>query len=202
MFFSIEMTSLDLYERLLAFETKLSCTSIINGSASKKKVQEGYANLSKLNIVVAELSRGTSTDVAKMVETQLLESKVDLIIVDYLQFLSDKVENNGSDANRVGSISRNLKGLARSTMIPVICPTQLNRKSEEGGRVREPRLSDLRDSGNLEQDADTVIMLHRKADGDEKDTTSVIVAKNRKGETGRLSLNFNILTTQFEETED
>lgn len=201
MFFSIEMTSLDLYERLLAFETGLPCTAIINGTANKKTVQAGYEALSKLSISVAELSRATSRDVEQIVQSKLMEDGIDLIVVDYLQFLSDKVNKNGNDVNRVGNISRNLKSMARATMIPVICPTQLNRKSEEGGHVREPRLADLRDSGNLEQDADVVVLLHRKSDGDEKDKTHIIVAKNRKGETGRLNLNFNLLTTQFEETD-
>jgi archaellum biogenesis ATPase FlaH len=199
LFFSIEMTSLDLYERLLSFDTGVPCTSIINGTASKKKIAEGYENLSKMKIAVAELSRATSKDIVKIVESRLMDKEIDLIVVDYLQFLSDKGTKNGSDTNRVGGISRNLKSLARATMIPVLCPTQLNRKSEEGGRVREPRLADLRDSGNLEQDADVVILLHRKPDGDDKDKTNIIVAKNRKGETGRLNLNFNLMTTQFEE---
>ena len=201
LFFSIEMTSLDLYERLLSFDSGISCTSIINGSAKKKFVAQSYENLSKMSISVAELSKATSKDVSNITEQYLMDEGIDLIVVDYLQFLSDKQAQNGSDSNRVGTISRNLKTLARSTMIPVLCPTQLNRKSEEGGRVREPRLADLRDSGNLEQDADVVILLHRKSDGDDKDKTQVIVAKNRKGETGRLNLNFNLLTTKFEENE-
>ena len=199
LFFSIEMTSLDLYERLLSFDSGLSCTSIINGTASKKKLIASYENLSVMPISVAELSKATSKDVQKIVEAELMEKKIDLIVVDYLQFLSDKQTKNSSDSSRVGNISRNLKALARSTMIPVLCPTQLNRKPEEGGRVREPRLADLRDSGQLEQDADVVILLHRKSDGDEKDKTSIIVAKNRKGETGRLNLNFNLNTTKFDD---
>lgn len=201
LFFSIEMSSLELYERLLSFDTELPCSTIINGTASKKKVEQGYANLSTLKISVAELSRATSRDVEKIVQDFLLDNPIDLIVVDYIQFLSDKGTKNGSDANRVGQISRNLKSLARATMIPVLCPTQLSRKPEEGGKTREPRLADLRDSGNLEQDADIVILLHRKSDGDDKDKTHVIVAKNRKGETGRLSLNFNLMTTRFEEAE-
>jgi len=201
LFFSIEMTSLDLYERLLAFDSGMPCTDIINGTANKKKLQESYDRLAKMSISVAELSRATSKDVERITQTYLMEQGIDLIVVDYLQFLSDKVSKNGNDVNRVGNISRNLKSLARATMIPVVCPTQLNRKSEEGGRVREPRLADLRDSGNLEQDADIVILLHRKPDGDAKDKTNIIVAKNRKGETGRLDLNFNLTTTQFEEIE-
>jgi len=201
LFFSIEMTAIDLYDRLLSFETGLPCTSIINGTAMQKRVREGYDSLSKLDIAIAELSRATSKTVDTMVQDYLLDHDVDLIVVDYLQFLCDKTTKNGSDANRVGQISRNLKSLARATMIPVLCPTQLNRKSEEGGRIREPRLADLKDSGNLEQDADTVILLHRTLDADVKNRTSVIVAKNRKGETGRLDLAFNLLTTQFEETD-
>jgi len=201
LFFSIEMTAIDIYERLLSFDSEIPCTSIINGTANKKSIQECYERLSKLSISIAELSRATSRDVENITQDYLLEQEVDLVVVDYLQFLGDKQIKGSSDSNRVGMISRNLKSLARATMIPVLCPTQLNRKSEEGGRVREPRLADLRDSGNLEQDADIVILLHRKPDGDDKDKTNVIVAKNRKGETGRTDLNFNLLTTRFEEAE-
>jgi replicative DNA helicase len=199
-FFSIEMSSLSLYDRLLAMETGLSCSTIITGEANKKEVAKGYEELSKLKITVAELSKATSKDVEKIAQKFLLENPVDLIIVDYLQFLSDK-ETGGNSASRVGEISRNLKSLARSTNIPVISPSQLSRKVEEGGRSREPRLADLRDSGNLEQDADVVVLLHRNKDGTDREKVRVIVAKNRNGETGSLSLKFNLLTTRFEESD-
>lgn len=199
LFFSIEMTALDLFERLLAFHTGIPATSIINGTADKKKLQKGFEELSKLNLRLAELSRATSKEVVRIVQDQLLETEIDLVVVDYLQYLRDK-NKSGNDAARVGEISKNLKSLARSTLIPVLCPAQLNRKTEEGGRTREPRLSDLRESGQLEQDADIVILLHRKPEGDDRDRTNVIVAKNRKGETGRLSLDFNLQTTRFEES--
>ncbi len=201
LFFSIEMTALDLYEKLLAYETGLSATSIINGTANKKKVREGDEALSHLNLSIAELSRATSAEVVEITQKLLLEQKIDLIVVDYLQFLRDKGNQNGSDSVRVGEISKNLKSLARATRVPVLCPAQLNRKSEEQGRIREPRLADLRDSGQLEQDADVVLLMHRKPEGENIEKTQIIVAKNRKGETGRLSLTFNLQTTRFVENE-
>ena len=201
LFFSIEMTALDLYEKLIAYESNLPATNVINGTASRKTVREAGEALSKLKLDIAELSKATSKEVAEIVQKQLMEKKIDLIIVDYLQFLRDQGNKNGSDATRVGEISKTLKSLARSTKIPVLCPSQLNRKSEEAGRVREPRLADLRDSGQLEQDADVVLLLHRKKEGDNPEKTQVIVAKNRKGETGRLTLTFNLQTTRFIESE-
>ncbi|MFA7205657.1 MAG: DnaB-like helicase C-terminal domain-containing protein [Saccharofermentanales bacterium] len=198
LFFSIEMTSLELYERLLSFHTGIPASLIINGTANKKEIEEGSLSLSKLPIQLAELSKATSKEVVEIAQRQLLESEIDLIVVDYVQYLRDK-HKSGNDSTRVGEISKNLKSLARSTKIPVLCPCQLNRKTEEGGNTRMPRLSDLRDSGNLEQDADTVILLHRRSTSDDhKSKTNVIVAKQRKGETGQLDLHFNLQTTRFE----
>lgn len=198
LFFSIEMSSLDIYERLLSFITKIPCSEIIQGEVSKEKLERGYEKIRKRNILVAELANATSSNVIEIVKQVLIEQKIDLIVVDYLQFLNDK-SKSGNESVRVGRISKNLKMLARMTGLPVICPAQLNRKAEEG-KGREPKLSDLRESGNLEQDADVVILIDRNVEGDERNKATLILAKNRKGQTGRISTEFDLITTTFTET--
>lgn len=196
LFFSIEMSALDIFEKLLSFVTGLNYTDIITGKIPTEKLDQGIKKAAAYGISVAELSRATSTEVIEVVKQQLLEQEIDLIIVDYLQFLRDK-SKSGNDSVRVGQISKNLKTLARMTQIPVIAPTQLNRKPEH--RNGEPTLSDLRDSGELEQDADVVIMLKRDPNGVTKDDAKLIVAKNRKGQTGNVNIGFDLATTMFYE---
>ena len=197
LFFSIEMSSIDIFERLLSFVTKIPCSSIIKGDVAKEVLEQGYRKIGKLKIDVAELAKADSLEVIEVVKKVLLEKKIDLIIVDYLQFLRDKAKQ-GTESTRVGKISANLKMLARMTEIPVICPAQLNRKPEDRAN-REVRISDLRDSGNLEQDADVVLLLNRNPEGDTRQNAKISVAKNRKGQTGNINCVFDLSTTKFKE---
>jgi archaellum biogenesis ATPase FlaH len=195
LFFSIEMTSLDIYERLLSFVSKIPCSEIIQGNADTKELTNAYTKIAQLPIYIAELSTADSLEVIEISKKFILERKIDLIVVDYLQFLRDKNKSN-SDSVRVGAISKNLKMLARMTGIPVMCPTQLNRKPEERTE-KMPRLSDLRDSGSLEQDADVVLLIHRAIEGDTKNEVRLSIAKNRKGMTGEIKLSFDLRSTRF-----
>lgn len=197
LFFSVEMASIDVFERLLSFTLNIPCSEIIKGEVEDETLAKGYKKLEKIPLEIAELSKATSVEVIELVKSQLLEKQIDLIVVDYLQYLSDRSKSDNT-AVRVGKISKNLKSLARMTNIPVICPTQLNRKSEER-TGKEPKLSDLRESGDLEADADIVILLDREREGDNREETNLIVAKNRKGQTGRFKLKFNLRTTKFQE---
>jgi replicative DNA helicase len=130
----------------------------------------------------------------------IADQGVDLIIVDYLQLMSaDKTNKDGNRVNEVSEISRGLKALAREMDVPVIALSQLSRMSEyrESG---EPRLSDLRDSGAIEQDADLVLMLWRKSDPDFLAATEVVsckIAKHRNGSTGVCDLDFVKNTASF-----
>jgi replicative DNA helicase len=125
-----------------------------------------------------------------------------LIIVDYLQLMSpDRVSKDGNRVSDVSDISRGLKMLARELNVPVIALSQLSRSSEyrESG---EPRLSDLRDSGAIEQDADVVLMLWKKGDvafDDIDETVYAKIAKHRNGPTGLAELQFHRPTAKFSE---
>lgn len=197
LFFSIEMSSLDLFERLLSFVTNIPASKIIKGDASEEALAKGYKIIEKLPIDIAELTKANSVEVIEIVKKRLLEKKVDLVIVDYIQLLRDKSKSDNS-AQRVGQISKNMKLLARITGIPVICPAQLNRKAEDrkGGK---PLMADLRESGDLEADADTVILISRDTKGDDKGKAKLILTKNRRGQTGEVQVSFDLRTTRFKE---
>lgn len=200
LFISIEMRDQDILDRLLSFESGLSCTSIIRGTADKKKTEAAYEALKKMPLSIVELYKATSSDVFATASKEKFTKDTQLVVVDYLQYLGDEV-NGGSESVRVGRISRNLKNMANILQIPVIAPTQLNRSSESRGKGLKgvPQLHDLRESGNLEQDADVVMLLHRDIMGTKPEDTRLQIAKNRKGETGKLTLKFNLLTTRFEQ---
>ncbi len=123
-----------------------------------------------------------------------------MIIVDYLQLLSP-TDSQTPREQQVSEISRGLKALSKELSLPVIVLSQLNRASEKENRA--PRLSDLRESGSIEQDADVVLMLARPQDADQKfqvaaDTAELIVAKQRNGPVGDVKLTFLKHITRFE----
>ena len=193
LFFSIEMDALDIYDRLLAFTLNVRCSDIITGEINKEKLKIGYKRMKKLPLSIAELAKATSEEVIDVVKEHLITHKIDLIVVDYLQFLRDKLDKNGTENQRVGQISKNLKLLARITNLPVISPVQLTRNADG----KSPQLKDLRDSGNLEADADIVFLLHRLQDQEKRDRAELHIAKNRKGETNIMYLKFDIRTTRY-----
>jgi len=128
------------------------------------------------------------------------EQGLDLIIVDYLQLIHP-TKNYDSMVNQVTEISRALKGLARELEVPVLALSQLSRAIEQrGGR---PRLSDLRDSGSIEQDADVVMFIHRddkqKDESEKTNIAEILIEKHRNGPTGKVELYFNEKKTSFED---
>ena len=126
------------------------------------------------------------------------EKGLDLVVVDYLQLMTTS-KNYDSMVNQVTEISRSLKSLAKELNVPVLALSQLSRAIESRGG--KPRLSDLRDSGSIEQDADVVIFIHREDKGkDESEKTNVaelLIEKHRNGPTGRVELYFDEKTTTF-----
>ena len=131
------------------------------------------------------------------------ENKIDILFVDYLQLITphDTIKSD-SMVNKVTEISRELKQIARELQIPVIALSQLSREIDKRGG--EPRLSDLRDSGSIEQDADVVMFIHQQKDkivGNDKEEKQVIIAKHRNGAIGRVSLMFDKKRVSFSDAE-
>jgi replicative DNA helicase len=131
-----------------------------------------------------------------------IDSDLKVVVVDYLQLMRspDYAENR---VQEISDISRSLKALARELEIPVIALSQLSRASEQRGGERRPILSDLRDSGAIEQDADIVIFIHRAEYYDREDETKrgiadIMLAKNRNGPTGDIQLKFTREYTRFD----
>jgi len=126
------------------------------------------------------------------------EKGLDLIVVDYLQLMTTS-KNYDSMVNQVTEISRSLKSLAKELNVPVLALSQLSRAVESRGG--KPRLSDLRDSGSIEQDADVVMFIHRDDKGkDEAEKTNIaeiLIEKHRNGPTGKVDLYFDEKTTTF-----
>ena len=128
----------------------------------------------------------------------MAEREIGLIIVDYLQLVRGR--NLESRVQEVSEISQSLKNLARELKVPVLALSQLSRAVEQRGGDKKPQLSDLRDSGSIEQDADVVLFLFRP-DEEDRENYKLLVAKHRNGATGEISLYFKGERTKFYETE-
>jgi replicative DNA helicase len=128
------------------------------------------------------------------------DQKLGMIIIDYLQLMKGEGRSE-SRQQEISDISRGLKGLARELNVPVIALSQLNRKPEDKGREGRPQLSDLRESGAIEQDADIVVFIYRdevyNGDSPEKGTAEIIVAKHRSGSVGTIRLGWQSEITAF-----
>ena len=207
--FSLEMTNEQLIKKIVSSESGLSMKSLLTGNLTANewdKFNTFEKKLSKSNLYVYDKSPITIETLVNKTKAIQSIKDIDLIVVDYLQLLmtSNKAPSNSdSRAASMTYISNLLKGLAKDVGCPVISLSQLNRGVE--ARVdKRPVLSDLRDSGSIEQDADMVIMLYREEYYDSLNTglAEVIVRKNRLGETGEFNLAFDGATSKFLDPEE
>jgi len=206
-FFSMEMSKKAVVERLLCARGRVDSHKLRGGMLSAEEKQH-------LAVVCDELASGADLFVDDTPGMSVLElraksrrlcarHRIEVVFVDYLQLMRSpgRAENRQQE---VSEISRGLKALARELNIPVVVMAQLNRKSEERSENR-PRMSDLRESGALEQDADVILLLHReeyykKASCPEelKGVAEVIIDKQRNGPTGVVRLHFSQKHTRFD----
>ena len=203
--FSLEMSREQLASRLLSNESFVDSQLLLTGKLSEEEWGKlglaAYA-LSQTDILVDD---NPSITVTEMNAKCRRVDNLGLIIIDYLQLMTSatgKVSDNRVSA--VGEISRALKIMAKELNVPVICLSQLNRANESRADKR-PMLSDLRESGSIEQDADEVLFLYRddyyNPDSEEKNVAECIVAKNRHGETGTVKLQWLPQFTTFSDRE-
>ena len=208
-FFSIEMNELQIASRMLTNESSLHTSQVLREGFKKEKYWKSFfdaiVKLEKLNI---KIQTPSALNVHQFrMQAKMLKRKFDtkLIIVDYLQLMSSG--QNHRDKNlEVESISKGLKAVAKELNIPVIALSQLSRSVESRGGHKRPKLSDLRDSGAIEQDADLVMFTHRpEYYGDSPDyevidhnqNTEFIFAKHRNGPTGIVGGYFDANKTKF-----
>ena len=197
--FSLEMSELQVVQRLISMVAEIDGNRIRRGRLSISELQgisDASGRLQQAQIFVEESSRLTVTDImAKSRRLQAEHGKLDLIVIDYLQL----IEGIGEDDNRVqevAKISRALKAIARELEVPVVALSQLSRQIETRGT--EPMLSDLRESGALEADADIVMFVWQKDQQDRKDgLVRLKLAKHRNGPTGDIDLHFEAELTRF-----
>ncbi len=197
--FSLEMSAEQLVLRLLSSEALVDSYSLRSGKIEKNdwvKLTHAAQTLSKCNIYIDDTS-GMSVSKVKA-KLRKIEN-LGLVVIDYLQLMQSdrKIDNR---VQEVSDISRNLKLLAKELEIPVVCCAQLSRGAEQR-KDAKPMLSDLRDSGAIEQDADVVMFLHRDyyntEQSDEQNLAEVIVAKNRHGSTDSVKMKWIGKYTKF-----
>lgn len=189
--FELEMSKESLVNRLFAMESKVNAQKIRTGDLSAAEwtsLSEGATEIAKSNIVIDDNASITPAELRSKCRKLKLEKGLDLVIIDYLQLMTTGKENRQQE---VSDISRSLKLLARELNVPVVALSQLSRKVEERTDKR-PMLSDLRESGAIEQDADVVMFLYRedyyKKDTENTNVTEVIIAKQRNGPIGTVNL--------------
>lgn len=195
--FSLEMGRDQLMQRAICSLAKVSMAKALNGSMSGEEWQRIWAATKKLEasgLYVDDSSLTTPADILSKCRRLKVKDGLDLVMVDYLQLMS--AGNNKKDQNRqneVAEISRNLKIVAKELNVPVIALSQLSR-GVESRQDHRPMLSDLRDSGSIEQDADIVLFLYNPEkyndapQDDEPGTIELIIAKHRNGSTGTVKL--------------
>jgi replicative DNA helicase len=202
LFFSLEMSKEQIMYRLLAMETNVNQMRLRNGKLSQNdwiKVNKMVNILSKLPLFIDDTSDLSIQNIRSKIKTLMFEqTQVGLVIIDYLQLMQNsrlKVENR---VQELSQITRSLKMIAREFNIPIIALSQLSRNVENRVEKR-PMLSDLRESGSIEQDADLVLMLYRKQyyDLDNSNEIELIIAKQRNGPIGNVKLQFDEKSNRF-----
>ncbi len=200
--FSLEMDYGQLFDRLLAMESKVNSQNIRSGRLTDDewiRVGEGADTIGSSPIFIDDTSN-TINSIKTNARKLKLEKNIQLIIIDYLQFVAIEGRSEGRQLE-VAEISRSLKSLAKELKVPVVALSQLNRESAKR-TDHKPVLSDLRDSGSIEQDADVVMFIHReeyydKNKEENKNIATISIAKQRNGPIGDVDLAWNPELTRF-----
>jgi replicative DNA helicase len=197
--FSLEMSKEEIGFRFLSMMSRIDSKRLkigrINGADDWARLARAADQLSKSKIFIDDSGDLTVMDVRSRCRRLLAQEKqIDLIVIDYLQLMKGTRKTSGSDGSRereISEISRNLKNLAKELRVPIIALSQLNRGVESRPNKR-PMLSDLRESGAIEQDADIVCFIYRdevyNKETEDKGIAELIVAKHRAGETATIRL--------------
>ena len=210
--FSLEMSSVQLVKRLMVSETGLSAEKIRGG---KKLEEYEWAQLdSKLNqlseapLYIDDTPSLSIFEFRSKARRLVANAGVKLIIIDYLQLMTGPPELKGMREQEVSSISRSLKAIAKELNIPIIALSQLSRAVETRGGAKRPQLSDLRESGAIEQDADIVMFIHRPdyygmtEDPSQAGLTEIIIAKHRNGSVCDVQMKFRNSEVRFVDITD
>lgn len=204
--FSLEMSSEQLVDRMLAAQSGVNSWRLRTGKLKKddeyERLQKGIEELSEAPIYIDDKPGATVLSMRSVARRLKAEKDLKLVIVDYLQLITPTHSGPSvSVVQQVTEISRALKGMARELQIPVLALSQLSRAVETRGG--KPRLSDLRDSGSIEQDADVVMFIHRedmmgeRSREDKNGVAEILIEKHRNGPVGKVDLKFDDEKTTF-----
>ncbi len=197
--FSLEMSKEELVDRLLVRQGLIDAWKLKTGQLSEsdfESLSEAMGILAEAPLYIDDSPGLTVTELRTKARRLQVDRGVKLIMVDYLQLMHGATRDNR--VQEVSEISQGLKNLARELKVPVLAAAQLSRAMEQrGGR---PRLSDLRESGSIEQDADVVMFLHRE-DEEVKEIVTCSIEKHRNGPTGQFNLYFNGKQVSFFDVE-
>lgn len=192
--FSLEMSKEQLTDRLICSSMGIDSWKLQKGLLEDEefaRMGDALEKLSRANIYIDDSPMGNLLEIKSKARRLKIESGIDLVVIDYLQLMS-----GGNPMNRVqeiSDISRGIKALARELQVPIVIGSQLSR-AVESRTTKEPILSDLRESGSIEQDADVVMMIYREDYYDEftenKGVTNIFIRKNRNGPVGQADLKF------------
>ena len=198
--FSLEMSKDQIIDRLISAEAGINLWKLRTGHLSShgdgndfEKIQAALDILAQSKIFIDDTSSPTVLQMRAMARRLQAEHGLGMLIIDYLQLMRPQ-RDYSNPVQEVSEITRNLKGLARELNIPVIACSQLSRAAE-GRPDQRPKLSDLRESGSIEQDSDLVLFIYRedkvRRDSEKKNIAEIIVAKHRNGPTGEVELYFD-----------
>lgn len=198
--FSLEMSSMQLTQRLISMESEISGTKLRNAQLAEYEWQQLHTTVEKLSDVPIFVDDTPAINIFELrakCRRLKMQHDIQLVVIDYLQLMSGGPDQKrGNREQEISSISRALKGMAKELDVPVIALSQLSRAVETRGGVKRPQLSDLRESGAIEQDADLVLFIYRPDYYDLEDPTvpqgftELIVAKHRNGALGTVNLRF------------
>ncbi len=208
--FSLEMSATQLVTRLIASESEIPQQKLRKGNLSESEWEQLNSKISTLTeapIFIDDTPALSVFELRAKCRRLKQQHNIELVIIDYLQLMTSNVDGKGNREQEISNISRSLKALAKELAIPVICLSQLSRAVETRGGTKKPILSDLRESGAIEQDADMVLFIYRpsyyKLNEDEdgnaisEDYAELIVAKHRNGALEDIKLRFTDTFARF-----
>lgn len=192
--FSLEMSKEQLVNRLFSLESRVDAQILRNGNLSDadwEKLIEGAGVVGRSNLIIDDTPGISISELRSKCRKYKLEHDLKLIIIDYLQLMTGNGKSSDSRQQEISDISRSLKSLARELQVPVVALSQLSRAVEQRPDKR-PMMSDLRESGAIEQDADVIMFIYRddyyNKDTDRKNIAEIIIAKQRNGPIGTVEL--------------
>jgi replicative DNA helicase len=210
LFVSLEMAKVELAQRMLCSQGRIDANKFRSGFMSaedRQKLIEASAKLGKAQMFIDDTPARTCTEIAACARRIKRKQGLGLIVIDYLQLIQPD-DPRDPRQEQVAKMARRLKGIARELKVPILCLAQLNRQADTGKEGHRPKLSQLRESGAIEQDADVVMFIHReeyycdsREEAQEKGIcgqADLIIAKQRNGPTGDIKLAWLDKYTRFE----